>query len=49
MSSNGTPEERVKEAEAARKVLGAAWRENLALPDRAIGELAGPRTARSSS
>jgi N-acetylglucosamine malate deacetylase 1 len=37
MSSNGTPEERVKEAEAARKVLGAAWRENLALPDRAIG------------
>jgi bacillithiol biosynthesis deacetylase BshB1 len=37
MSSNGTPEVRVNEAEAARKVLGAAWRENLALPDRAIG------------
>ena len=37
MSSNGTPEERVKEAEAARQVLGAAFRENLALPDRAIG------------
>jgi bacillithiol biosynthesis deacetylase BshB1 len=37
MSSNGTPEQRVREAEAARKVLGAAWRENLALPDRAIG------------
>jgi bacillithiol biosynthesis deacetylase BshB1 len=37
MSSNGTPDERMKEAEAARKVLGAAWRENLALPDRAIG------------
>ena len=37
MSSNGTPEERVKEAETARTVLGAAWRENLALPDRAIG------------
>jgi bacillithiol biosynthesis deacetylase BshB1 len=37
MSSNGTPEQRVQEAEAARKVLGAAWRENLALPDRAIG------------
>jgi bacillithiol biosynthesis deacetylase BshB1 len=37
MSSNGTPEERVKEAEAARKVLGAAWRENLGLPDRSIG------------
>ena len=37
MWSNGTPDERVTEAEAARKVLGAAWRENLALPDRAIG------------
>ena len=37
MSSNGTPEQRVQEAEAAREVLGAAWRENLALPDRAIG------------
>jgi bacillithiol biosynthesis deacetylase BshB1 len=37
MSSNGTPEERLEEAEAARKVLGAAWRENLGLPDRAIG------------
>ena len=38
MSSNGTPDERVQEAEAARKILGAAWRENLALPDRAIGD-----------
>jgi N-acetylglucosamine malate deacetylase 1 len=37
MSSNGTPEQRMQEAEAARKVLGASWRENLALPDRAIG------------
>ena len=37
MSSNGTPDERVREAEAACAVLGAAWRENLALPDRAIG------------
>jgi N-acetylglucosamine malate deacetylase 1 len=37
MASNGTPDERVKEAEAARAVLGAAWRENLGLPDRAIG------------
>ena len=27
----------MKEAEDARKVLGAAWRENLGLPDRAIG------------
>jgi bacillithiol biosynthesis deacetylase BshB1 len=37
MSSNGTPEERVREGEAASKLLGAAWRENLGLPDRAIG------------
>ncbi len=37
LSSNGTPEERVQEADAARRVLGAAWRENLGLPDRAIG------------
>ena len=37
MSSNGTPEERVKEADRAAQVLGAAWRENLALPDRGIG------------
>jgi len=37
MSSNGSPEERVQEAEQAAQVLGASWRENLALPDRAIG------------
>jgi bacillithiol biosynthesis deacetylase BshB1 len=37
MGSNGTVDERLAEAEAARKVLGAAWRENLRLPDRAIG------------
>ena len=37
LASNGSPEERVREAEAARQVLGAAWRENLGLPDRAIG------------
>jgi bacillithiol biosynthesis deacetylase BshB1 len=37
MGSNGTPDERLAEAEAARLVLGAAWRENLAWPDRAIG------------
>jgi bacillithiol biosynthesis deacetylase BshB1 len=36
MGSNGTPEERVAEGEAARAVLGAAWRENLELPDRAL-------------
>jgi LmbE family N-acetylglucosaminyl deacetylase len=33
LGSNGTPEERVAEAEAARVVLGAVARENLALPD----------------
>ena len=37
MSSNGTVEERLAEAEAARAVLGAQWRTNLRLPDRAIG------------
>lgn len=36
MGSNGTPEERMAEAEAARRVLGASWRENLGWPDRAI-------------
>jgi bacillithiol biosynthesis deacetylase BshB1 len=30
-------EERLAEAEAARAVLGASWRTNLRLPDRAIG------------
>jgi N-acetylglucosamine malate deacetylase 1 len=37
MGSNGTVEERLAEAEAARDVLGADWRVNLRLPDRAIG------------
>jgi len=37
MGSNGTPEERLAEAEAARVVLGASWRENLHWPDRGIG------------
>ena len=37
MGSNGTIEERLAEAEAARVVLGAAWRINLRWPDRAIG------------
>jgi N-acetylglucosamine malate deacetylase 1 len=37
MASNGTPEERIAEAEAARVVLGASWRENLHWPDRRIG------------
>jgi bacillithiol biosynthesis deacetylase BshB1 len=38
MGSNGTPAERIKEAEAARDVLGASWRENLQWPDRRIGK-----------
>jgi len=37
MGSNGTVEERLAEAETARQVLGAVWRANLRLPDRAIG------------
>jgi len=37
MGSNGTVDERLAEAEAARAVLGARWRINLRLPDRAIG------------
>ena len=38
MGSNGTVEERLAEAEAARKALGAAWRENLRWRDREIGK-----------
>jgi bacillithiol biosynthesis deacetylase BshB1 len=37
MGSNGTVEQRLAEAEAACRVLGAAWRVNLRLPDRGIG------------
>jgi bacillithiol biosynthesis deacetylase BshB1 len=37
MGSNGTIDERLAEAEAARSVLGARWRINLRWPDRAIG------------
>ena len=33
MGSNGTPEQRVAEADRARAVLGARWRENLGLPE----------------
>ena len=36
LGSNGTPEERVAEAEEARAALGAAWRGNLAWPDGGI-------------
>lgn len=38
MGSNGTVEERLAEAEAARGVLGARWRVNLRWPDRGIGD-----------
>ena len=37
LGTNGTPEERLAEAEKARLVLGAEWRENLELPDGDIG------------
>jgi N-acetylglucosamine malate deacetylase 1 len=37
MGSNGTLDERLAEAEVARAVLGARWRVNLHIPDRAIG------------
>jgi bacillithiol biosynthesis deacetylase BshB1 len=37
MGSNGTVAERLAEAEAAGAVLGAQWRVNLRLPDRALG------------
>ena len=36
LGSNGTPAERALEAEAARAVLGAAWRHNLGWPDGGI-------------
>ena len=39
MGSNGTPEERLREAEEARVVLGAAWRVNLGLPDRQLRDV----------
>jgi len=37
MGTNGTPAERLDEAEVARRTLGAVWRENLHWPDRQIG------------
>ncbi|MGE3176961.1 MAG: bacillithiol biosynthesis deacetylase BshB1 [Vicinamibacterales bacterium] len=38
MGSNGSPDERLRESEAARAVLGASFRENLRWPDRRIGK-----------
>src|ERR687895_1936057 len=40
MGSNGSVDERLAEAEAARAVLGARWRVNLRWPDRGIGTTA---------
>jgi bacillithiol biosynthesis deacetylase BshB1 len=37
MGTNGTVDQRLAEADDARDVLGAAWRVNLRLPDRALG------------
>ena len=37
LGTNGTPDDRLAESEAARAVLGASWRENLRLPDGDIG------------
>lgn len=37
LGTNGTVEERLAEAEAARAALGATWRINLRWPDRGIG------------
>ena len=45
MGSNGTVEQRLAEGEAAREVLGAAWRVNLHWPDRAIGGVDQVRSA----
>ena len=39
MGSNGTPDQRQAEAEAARVVLGADWRVNLGLPDRDLRDV----------
>ena len=36
LGSNGTPEERIREADEACRVLGAAWRQNLRWPDGGI-------------
>jgi bacillithiol biosynthesis deacetylase BshB1 len=41
MGSNGTVDERLAESEAARQVLGAAWRDNLRWADRRIGKDSG--------
>lgn len=45
LGSNGTVDERAAEAEAAREVLGAAFRDNLGWPDGGIGGDAHVRAA----
>jgi bacillithiol biosynthesis deacetylase BshB1 len=47
MGSNGTVDERLAEADAAREVLGALWRANLRWTDRAIGGAEHVRSAAS--
>lgn len=37
LGSNGSVDDRLAEAEAARAILGAAWRHNFRWPDRGIG------------
>ena len=37
LGSNGTPDDRQREAQAAAEVLGVTWRHNLGWPDGAIG------------
>jgi bacillithiol biosynthesis deacetylase BshB1 len=44
MGSNGSVDVRLTEGDAACRTLGAAWRVNLRLPDRAIGRDAGHLT-----
>lgn len=46
LSTNGTPEQRMREAAAAAQILGAVWRENLGWPDGGIAET--PETIRSA-
>jgi N-acetylglucosamine malate deacetylase 1 len=38
LGSNGTPDQRMAEAQAAASVLGVAWRRNLGWPDGRIGQ-----------
>ena len=45
MGSNGTPEERMAEAERAGRALGATWRVNLGLPDGALSPVPAQVTA----